>query len=92
MAELIDIVAEMICGLGYDPFIWYMFGHKYKLIQVNPVGVLIEVRGGTEIVVGVEFKAPPFVYGGGIKLDLADPSTTEEKLAATIMVCIHHQA
>lgn len=71
-------VAGLVRQLGYRPLLWHqdIFGTKYEIIQINPEGVLVEIKG-TIVIIGVEFKESG--YHGGEALDWANPSTTEER-------------
>jgi hypothetical protein len=86
---LANAVAEMVASLGYEPFIWDadMFGRQYKLVRVDPLGVLIDVPrdGGTVITVGVQFLPLDIAYGGGSKLDMANPKSSETILKELIL-------
>ncbi len=79
-----NMIAEMVVSLGYSPFIWDqdIFGTEYRLIQVNPYGVQIQIKDEVTIIVGIE----PINYSnpGGLTIDIADPSFTEAILRAAI--------
>jgi len=81
MVDMMNAVAQMIREIGYEPFImdYELFGTKYKFIRTDPHGVLINVTDGV-IEVGVCLLVLDYTYGGGTKLDIADPGFTEEKL------------
>jgi len=84
---IIGAVSEMLIDLDYDVFFWdglELCGNKYNVIQVNPSGLWIVVRDGTMIEVGASVNIKDMTVDGGILLDLADPSSTKEKLKQVI--------
>ena len=90
--DLINAVAEMIDHIGYEPFIWQqnVFNIEYDIIQVNPFGIWIHIMKGTKIAVGVKFNSTNNLIDGGIILDLADPTTTEQRLKEVIIKYIYN--
>lgn len=85
--DMMHAVAEMVAAIGYEVFLWEdaeFFGVAYRIVQVNPLGLWIVIKEGTMIEVGATLNSKTWKVDGGVLLDLADPTTTEEKLRAVI--------